>query len=235
MHNAVTYEQAAQLFLNEGVHLTEKQYQQFCQYAALLIAESEHQNVTAVRDEESIWTRHFLDAAVLIKHLEKSSKVLDIGTGGGIPAIPAAILLPKLSVSMLDSEQSKIEFCRHAVESLGITAECICSRAEELAHDLQYREQFDTVISRAMAAGSMLSELSVPFLCTGGHLIAMKGRNFDPDAERFESAARELHCECQQIPYELLGEPKTLVILTKQQPTDPKYPRRFAKIKRNPL
>ena len=233
--NNVSFEAANKLFEEVQITLTDVQYRKFSEYAALLISESAHQNVTAVREPQEIWIRHFLDSAVLLPYISDGATVLDMGTGGGIPAIPLAILNPSLRITMLDSEQSKIEFCKRAVSSLGLSADCICGRAEEIAHDQNYREQFDFVVSRAMAAGSMLSELSVPFLKVNGSLLSMKGRSFDDEAERFSSAAAELHCTCEMITYELHSEQKTLVVLTKQTETGAKYPRRFAKIKRSPL
>ena len=221
-------------FAKYGVTLNENQYRLFGQYADLLI--NEKQNLSAVRDKEAIWTRHFLDSAFLVQFLPMNAKVLDIGTGGGIPAIPLAILRPDLDISMLDSEQNKIDFCTQAVETLKINANPICARAEELAHDPQFRSQFDVIVSRAMAAGSMLTELSISFLRIGGKLIAMKGRNFDPTLERFDEAASALLCDKPVYQrYTIENEEKTLVTVVKMQPTEDKYPRRFAKIKRNPL
>ena len=235
MADTVSFELAHRLLEEADVSLSEEQFVKLRKYVDLLISESGRQNVTAVRDPENIWKRHIADSAVLLHYLNDGSSVLDLGTGGGIPAIPLAILNPSLDVTMLDSELNKIQFCQNAVSALGLQSKCLCDRAEELAHDLQYRGQFDAVVSRAMAGGSMLSELSVPFLKRSGRLIAMKGRSFDDEVERFSPSAAVLHCCVEIHPYTLFNESKTLVILTKQEETDEKYPRRFAKIKRNPL
>ena len=222
------------LFSKYGIQLTETQYQKLANYAEMLI--NEKQNLSAVRDAEAVWVRHFLDSSYLSQHLDVDSKVLDMGTGGGIPAIPLAILRPDLQISMLDSEQNKIDFCTRVIAALSLNANAICARAEELAHDNQFRNTFDFVVSRAMASGSMLCELSVSFLKIGGKLIAMKGRSFDPNSERFHSAAITLHCaEPNYLGYKLENEDKVLVFVQKSAETDLKYPRRFAKIKRNPL
>lgn len=222
------------LFEKYGISITDSQLQQFDAYADLLI--NEKQNLSAIRDKGEIWIRHFLDSAYIAQFLSENAKILDIGTGGGIPAIPIAILRPDLNINMLDSEQNKIEFCEKAVHQLNLNAKPICARGEELAHDPDYRGQFDYVVSRAMASGSMLTELSMPFLKVGGKLIAMKGRSFDPETERFHAAASVLHCpEPEYRPYELEQEQKMLVIVTLTEPVDAKYPRRFAKIKRQPL
>ena len=224
------------LFLKYDITLNENQYAKLQKYAEMLVDESTRQNVTAVRTCPDIWVRHFLDSAYLLRFLPDSGSILDIGTGGGIPAIPLAILKPELSVTMLDSELRKIEFCSSVISALDLPAKAICGRAEELARSDAYCEQFDFVVSRAMASGSMLSELGVPFLKVGGNLISMKGRTYDPAAERFESAAKALCCALLPVyQYQLEGEIKHLIFIHKDAVTPAQYPRRFAKIKRSPL
>ena len=235
MDETVTFETGSTLFSNIGYDLQPEQYEMLHEYAQMLLSESKTQNVTAVRTASEIWSRHFLDSAVLLPYLPDGATVLDVGTGGGIPAIPLCILNSNLRITMLDSELRKIEFCQSVVDRLQLHAECLCGRAEELANDQKYRSSFDFAVSRAMAAGSMLTELSIPFVKTGGALIAMKGRNYDPAAERFQSAADVLGCSCRESHYQLLDEQKTLVFVQKNTETHEKYPRRFAKIKRNPL
>lgn len=231
----MTFSACEALFAQSQIQLHSDAYEKLQQYAALLLSESAHQNVTAVRTEPEIWKRHFLDSAYLLQFLDTGS-ALDVGTGGGIPAIPLAIMNPKLQVTMLDSELRKIEFCSHAVAELGLSANPICGRAEELSREPDYENQFDYVVSRAMANGSVLTELAVRFLKIGGLLIAMKGKQYDPAVERFSEAASALGCKIEQeIAYALDGETKHLIILKKISETPPQYPRRYAKIKRNPL
>ena len=236
MDEQLTFEFCRRIFEKNEVNLSREQFEKLQKYADLLIAESARQNVTAVRTRAEIWVRHFLDSAYLLRFLNDSSDVLDMGTGGGIPAIPLAIMNPTLRITMLDSELRKIEFCENAIAALDLTANAICGRAEELAQDETYRGQFDFVVSRAMAAGSMLSELSVPFLRVGGSLLAMKGRQYDPEFERFSYAAEKLLCSVDApIPYSIESEQKYLILVRKLDDTPSQYPRRFAKIKRNPL
>lgn len=225
------------LFAQNQIPVTREQYDKLAAYAALLAEENRRQNLTAVRDEAAVWERHLLDSAVLMRFLpvEKAS-VVDLGTGGGIPGIPLAILRPDLTVTLLDSELHKIEFCARAVERLGLSARAVCGRAEELAHTDAFRGQFDLAVSRAMAAGSMLCELAIPMLKTGGALFSMKGRAYDPAAERFAEACEALGAEVEATAeYTLCGEQKHLIICRKTQDTPAQYPRRFAKIKRSPL
>ena len=237
MANELNFADAQMLFHKYDIYLTESQYNHLAQFAELMVKESETQNITAVRTIPEIWTRHFLDSAFLCKYLPKTAfSVIDIGTGGGIPGIPIAILLNHAHVTLLDSEHSKIAFCQSVVNKLGLSVHCVSERAEELAKLSSYREQFDCAVSRAMTIGSILSEMALPFLKTNGTLYAMKGRNYDPEVERFESACEILHGKMDSlIQYQIEDEPKNLISIQKLEETPAQYPRRFAKMKRNPL
>lgn len=232
----ISFPEANTLFSRYSIKLSKEQYDLFSQFAELLTTEKSRQNVTAVTDFREIWVRHFLDSAYILRFLPQSGRLIDIGTGGGIPGIPLAIMNPNLQITLLDSELQKIEFCRRVINSLGLSCTAISGRAEELARTPEFRESFDIAISRAMAAASMLSELSIPFLRVGGTLFAMKGRNFDPNTESFATAAEKLGCELpENTPYTIENEPKTLITVRKIASTPTQYPRRFAKIKRDPL
>ena len=197
---------------------------------------NEPQNLSAINNPHDIWIRHFLDSAILIHHFPQNANIIDIGTGGGIPGIPLAVFRPDLHITLLDSELSKIDFCKKAVDALSLECETLAARAEDIGHDAEFRERFDFAVSRAMAQGSMLCELSLPLVKPNGALIAMKGRAFDLIAERFTSAAEALNAEQPVVlEYQLEGELKYLVTVRKSGPSPEKYPRRFAKIKRDPL
>jgi len=224
------------LFDKYSLELTKNQFEMLQKYEQMFDNEKSIQNVTAVRDEHEIWIRHFLDSAYLLRYLPDDSEIIDIGTGGGLPGIPLAILNPTLKITLLDSELRKIEFCEAVIRKLGLQVDTLCGRAEELAQKSEYRERFDFAVSRAMANGSMLSELAFPFIKIGGKLLSMKGKNYDPSAERFESAVPQLGGTL--LPpelYQIENEAKTLIAADKISSTDIKYPRRFAKIKRSPL
>lgn len=235
MVNEMLYSTCASLFERNHLWLKQSAYELLEQYADCLVAESEFQNVTAVRTIPEIWSRHFLDSSYLLQYLPEGT-ILDLGTGGGIPGIPLAIMNQKLDVTLLDSELRKIEFCNKAVDLLGIHANTICGRAEERSRDTELEGQFDFVVSRAMANGSMLSELAARFLKIGGKLLALKGRQYDREQERFHEAAAVLGLSVSdEISYQLEDEQKYLIILQKECETPPQYPRRYAKIKRSPL
>ncbi len=236
MIDPFSFESCKSLFAEYDIQLTEEQYDKLRIYADMLTEESKHQNVTAIRELPDIWIRHFLDSAYLLRFLPDSAHILDMGTGGGVPAVPLAVMQPVFHITMLDSELRKIEFCQRVIERLRLDAAAISGRAEELAHNSEYRGKYDVVVSRAMANGSMLTELSVPFLKTDGFLLAMKGAQYDPAVERFEPAAEAIGATVVYAePYLICDEQKHLVRVQKIADTPERFPRRFAKIKRSPL
>ncbi len=232
------FSDAKKLFAKYDISLDEKQFEQFAAYVRLLSDESFIQNVTRVNDSEEVWSRHFLDSAYLLRHLivYNQKSLLDLGTGGGFPGIPLAILCPELCVTLLDSEERKLEFCKKVIQMLGLSVKTLCGRAEELALKSEFREQFDYVASRAVANGSMLCELALPFLKVGGTFFAFKGSGYDTAIERFDEASAAMQANPPQIyDYFLEGVSKHMITITKSEPTPSKFPRRFAKIKRSPL
>ncbi|MGN0647367.1 MAG: 16S rRNA (guanine(527)-N(7))-methyltransferase RsmG [Oscillospiraceae bacterium] len=234
----MTFLSAKQLFARYDIPLSAAQFDQFSAYAGLLSMESPVQNITRVNHLDEIWTRHFLDSAYLLRYFHESSgkTLLDLGTGGGFPGIPLAIMCPSLTVTLLDSEERKLEFCQKVVNQLNLSAICLCGRAEELSLKPEYREQFDYVASRAVANGSMLCELAVPFLKVNGTFFSFKGSGYDPAVERFAEASSAMNaCPPQTEKYILEGVEKYLVMICKSEPTPLQFPRRFAKIKRSPL
>ena len=232
----MTEENARNLFQKYSIVLSDEQYEKFSVYAEMLKQERSRQNVTAIDSAEEVWVRHFLDSAYLAAHIPYEAKLIDIGTGGGIPGIPLAILRNDLKITLLDSELNKIRFCEDVCNHLALDITSISARAEEIAHNTQYRAQFDCAVSRAMAAGNILTELAVPFLKKGGKMIAMKGRSYSAEQERFHTAAEQIGAEKPvEIQYDLEGETKHLIVIEKRQDTPTIYPRRFAKIKRSPL
>ena len=236
--NDAKFREKAALFEKYGIALSADFAAKLQTYAEMMIEESAVQNITAVTDPDAIWVRHFLDAARLLQYIPPDCRrIIDIGTGGGIPGIPLAIRLSSdTQTLLLDSELRKIEFCARAVDALGVNAEAKCARAEELAHDPAYRETFDAAVSRAMTNGSVLCEMAIPFLKVGGKLLAMKGKNYSDETEGFARAAKVLGAHVSDVErYSVEGEEKHLIIVQKDRETPMQYPRRFAKIKRSPL
>jgi 16S rRNA (guanine527-N7)-methyltransferase len=208
--------------------VTEEQQSKLQAYAEQVHETNQHTNLTGAKDLDTIWTRHVLDSLYLAPLLAGSEKLLDIGSGGGFPALPLGILYPDLSVTMLESTGKKVRFLNACAESLPCpAATAIHERAEKLGHHPQHRGQYDVVTARAVTSLSALIELSLPFLKVGGHLLAMKGRKAEEEIIAAEHALDALKGEITGFhEYGDSEENEACVVrVTKMQPTPGKFPR----------
>ncbi|MFT7558401.1 MAG: 16S rRNA (guanine527-N7)-methyltransferase [Flavobacteriales bacterium] len=154
--------------------LTEKQYQQLLEYLALFIKWNKSYNLTAVRDPEQMLIKHLLDSLSLVPSIEKQSaqRLLDVGTGGGLPGIPLAICFPDRHFSLLDSAGKKMRFLFQVKQSLALeNVELHNLRVEQLKTDQKY----DAIISRAFASIDDFTALTEHLLAERGSFLAMKG------------------------------------------------------------
>ena len=211
----------------------------FEKYYKFLEDKSRNFNLTAISGAEETARLHFLDSLALLDAADfKSSRVIDIGSGAGFPGLPLKIAEPTIALSMLDATAKRVEFLNDLCAELGVEAVCIHSRAEEIAHRSDMREKYDFALSRAVARLNMLCELCLPFVNIGGLFLAMKSVNCEDEIDESFDAARLLGAEfIGTIDYTI---PETdvkhrVVVLCKTSETPKKYPRRFAKIEREPL
>ena len=195
-------------------------------------------NLTAITEPADIAALHFLDSAALLTLADwKGKTVADIGTGAGFPGLPLRIVDPSIRLTLLDAQNKRVEFLKEVCGELGLAdVECVHARAEEFAAD--HREGFDLVTSRAVAALPLLCELCLPLVKVGGYFAAMK--SVDADAE-LASAAHAIevlggavdHVTDYAIPGTEVHH--RVIFIKKCRETGKKYPRAFAKIKKNPL
>ncbi|MFG0250726.1 MAG: 16S rRNA (guanine(527)-N(7))-methyltransferase RsmG [Phycisphaeraceae bacterium JB051] len=162
-----------------GVELTDEQLQQLAAYLHLMLETNKQFNLTAIREPEEAWKRHIIDSLTLMPGLiewPENSKLVDVGTGGGLPGIPIAIAIPKLKVTLLETTGKKANFCKRAAEELGLTnVVVINNRAETIGQNKIYREQFDMAVSRAVGPMRILLEFMLPLVKVGGWMYALKG------------------------------------------------------------
>ena len=207
-------------------------------YADLLAKKNKVMNLTAIKDPAEVARLHFLDSAALLALKDfRGMSVVDVGTGAGFPGLPLKILEPSLHLTLLDAQRKRVDFLREVCRELGLEdVDCVHGRAEEFAQER--RETFDLAVSRAVAALPVLAELCLPLVKTGGAFLAMK--SVDPGGE-LDAAGRGVQVLGGQlekpVDYVISGTnvPRRLVIITKITETQKKYPRTFAKIKKNPL
>lgn len=154
-----------------GLDLPPQTQQKLLDYVALLAKWNKVHNLTAVRDPEEMVTLHLLDSLSVLPHME-GNRLLDVGSGGGLPGIPLAIARPDLSVTLLDSSHKKSAFQRQAKAELGLdNVEVVCSRVEAF----QPAQKFDRVISRAFSDLAEYVKLTGHLLSDSGTWLAMKG------------------------------------------------------------
>ena len=224
-----------------GVLLTPEQVAQFSRLYALLLAGNARLNLTALKTEEDIVLKHFVDSLSCLRggYLDSPNDVLDLGTGGGFPSLPLAITRPQLKLTPVDATRKKIDFVRetaHALELTHITP--VAGRAETLGRDLTLRGKQDRVVARAVTALPILVELALPFLKVGGLLLAQKGALSNDELEAGAKAAQEVGGRVQEVDeftLPTLGDARTLVIIEKIKATPERYPRRDGIPSQQPL
>ena len=225
----------ADMLIKEGVSYD--QCKQFESFAAMLKQTNARFNLTRITDDVSMAKLHFLDSIVPAKKglLHARQRVVDIGTGGGFPAIPLAIFLKGLSITAIEASEKKAAFVQRVSDELGLSVTCICARAEEVAHS-DFRESFDVCVSRAVAPLSVLLELSAGFVRPGGRLLCYKGKGFTGEMELARSAQRPLGLSDAWIcPSDIQDVEHVIVVYEKLLPLSKEYPRRFSRIQASPL
>jgi len=188
-------------------------------------------NLTAIRDAESIRTKHFLDSfsCTLAWKSNPPHRLIDVGTGAGFPGIPLKIIYPAMHLTLVESVGKKAMFCQHIVRVLGLEGvNVIQSRAEDLGRKQEHRESYDWAVARAVANLNVLSEYLLPLVRLGGTVLAQKGESGPAEAQSAEKAMRLLGGKLRQlIPVSLPGvaDDRYLVLVDKIAATPPKYPR----------
>lgn len=164
-----------------GIDLARKTVEAFDLYLRELLKWNAKMNLTAIRSEQEIVLKHFLDSLSVLPYLPKISSLLDIGSGAGFPGIPLKMIQPSLEVALIDSVRKKIDFQNHIIRTLGLKGiRAIHGRIQDREIVERLGGRFDGVIARAFSDLAALLRLSIPFLKTGGTLLAMKGRDIEP-------------------------------------------------------
>lgn len=220
-----------------GITLDNTALDRFDLFARLLVEWNKKMNLTAITEPQEIEVKHFLDCLLVQKYFDFSSvkTAVDIGAGAGFPSIPLLICNENVEFTLVDSLNKRLDFLSVVCKELGINANLIHSRAEELGQNEDFRESFDLALARAVAPMNVLSEYCLPFVKSGGSFVALKGSNDDitPAQNAIQTLGGEL---VNNVSYKLNdGDLRTLAIVKKISQTPTQYPRKPKKISTKPL
>lgn len=223
-----------EIFEKAGFFLEKEKSDLFEKYYKILTFYNEKFNITAITEKSEVYLKHFADSLTGAKFI--NGDFLDVGSGGGFPAIPLKIYKPELKATLLEATGKKCEFLKAVVNELGLkNVDIICGRAEELAHDKVYREKFEFCTARAVAALPVLTEYCLPFVKTGGKFIAYKG-DAKQEISDAENAVKVLGGRIEKAEkINLSDNSRTIIVIKKEIKTPEEYPRVNAKIRKKPL
>ena len=222
------------LLLERIPNLTKENCDKFVAYHRLLTEWNQKMNLTAITEPEAVVNKHFHDSLAALPHLENGAAVVDMGTGAGFPGVPLLIMNPTLRVTLADSVQKKLTFLEALCAELGLQAELVHMRAEDMGRAPKYREKFDAALTRAVAPLPVLLELTMPLVRLGGKCICYKGETYAelPLAAR---AAEILGGTLSEVSVSCDYGVRNLVVCTKNAPCPSAYPRKAGTPAKKPL
>lgn len=221
----------------KGILLKDLQIKQFQQYFKTLVEWNEKMNLTAITDEEEVYLKHFYDSLTIAFDFEfNNQNIVDVGAGAGFPSIPLKIVYPDLKITIVDSLTKRITFLNHLFQELALNdCKAISARAEDYAKD--NREKCDIVMARAVAKLNILDELCLPLVKRGGYFLALKGLKADEELNEAKKGISILGGKVEKVvDFTLTNENhRSNIVIKKIKATPNKFPRMFAKIKKQPL
>ena len=219
------------------LQLPEDRVDALCAYGQAILDQNKVMNLTAITDPVEAAKLHLLDSLTLLTTADlKDKRLIDVGTGAGLPGVPLKLAEPSIDLTLLDSTAKKIDWLAGLLPQLGSGANCVCARAEEFAQE--NRESYDVATSRAVARLRLLAELCLPLVKVGGWFYALKGPDAEDEVREAAQAIRMLgggRAEIVRVEVPGAGVSHCIVKIQKTAPTPEKYPRAWAKIKKTPL
>lgn len=222
-----------------GVDISEIQAEQFYDYYELLVERNKVMNLTAITDFKEVVKKHFADSLTLLRihNMDEVRNMIDVGTGAGFPGIPLKIVCPDVKLTLLDSLGKRVKFLEDVAGKLDLRGvECVHSRTEDLAGNSYYREQYDLVTARAVAAMNVLSEYCLPYVKIGGVFAAYKSGTIEEELAAAERAISVLGGKVRATEkFQLDDMGRSIVLIEKTRKTPKSYPRKAGTPSRSPI
>lgn len=224
-----------------GTALDDEQARKLLSFYEMLIERNRVTNLTAITEFEDVVKKHFADSLLPAAALDFGSaeSAVDIGSGAGFPGIVLKIAFPGLKVTLVDSLGKRVSFLNEVTGRLGLSGlRAVHARAEDLARDERYREQFDLCTSRAVAAMPVLCEYGLPFVKPGGKMVCYKSADAREEITSSAGAAARLGgrlCETESIALPGTDAVRLFAVIEKERPTPAAYPRKAGIPAKKPL
>ena len=224
---------------NQNIVLSDSKIDQFNLYYELLTEKNKVMNLTAITEYNDVVKKHFIDSMMISRSLDmkKINSLCDVGTGAGFPGIPLKIVYPHLKVSLVDSVGKRVTFLSEVVEKLKLKdVETIHSRTEDLALNPKYREKYDVVTARAVAAMNVLCEYCIPYAKINGYFAAYKSGNIAEELDSAQRAIKILGGKVEKTDiFDLYGMGRSVILIKKITGTPKNYPRKAGIPTKSPL
>ena len=224
-----------------GLDLDEATLAGFDQFYELLVEANQRFNLTSLVTVEDVAVKHFLDSLLAVPVIRRNpgARLIDVGSGAGLPGLALKLTLPDLQLALLEATRKKCSFMESAARSLGLEGvHVVWGRAEDAASDTRHREGYDFAVARAVAEIRVLAEYCLPFVAVGGLFIAYKGPSAREELAGAAESLRILGGQAEQLlEYQLPrgGGGRFLVCIRKVSKTPETYPRRAGAPKKKPL
>lgn len=223
-----------------GLELSKDKQEQFSAYTRLMLEWNEKINLTAITEEKEIIVKHYLDSLSLWGTVDmKGKKLIDVGTGAGLPGIPLKIYEESLTVTLLDSLEKRVKFLKEVIGRLSLKGiDAVHGRAEDYGVKQGFRENFDYAVARAVADLPVLCEYCLPFVKPGGLFIAMKGPSVEQELEESGKAISVLGGQIEDVRKLVLpfsDYERSIVLIRKCRHTPSGYPRKSGKPTKSPI